>query len=572
MTVLLDQAFDRTLDALVARFAEGHRGTRIEAWVFEDEAARRDAEARLAEAGVEARIRCAYKPLVHFFLEEVSGPFDTVTVHVPAPVERFRLEAFPLAGMLGVERVRFAAGEEALHYRVVIARDGGTEEHRVFAPNRQRADHLGQTTLGPAGWLRVWRDGAAVEDAALLTEYEAVYAAAMGAIRAHPWPATSPYFAVLEIAANIPGIERRLGWHDECVSAAEGLHEEFYFSLLELFQRHAGLGLGDRSLQPGQIVPDIRNAKGPAHVRVALVSPPAIGASDAEETDLASAGEPLTPGQIRVALDGLGGAPVTARSVQGRVVEGRLVDGAGPGFVITGGQHANETTGVVGALRAARELREQGARFVVIPQENPDGYALHFALRRGNPRHMLHAARYTALGDDLQRREKPPLHEKEARLAAFRLVEAGLHINLHGYPAHEWNRPLTGYIPRGFEKWMMPLGFYLILHHPKGRQDQARAFLEALTARVMRVPGLAALNASQLAAAAAHAGQAREPVINGIHCVLTEADDAPVPYTLITEYPDETIYGDDFRLGHAVQTATVLEAAALYRAGALPQP
>jgi hypothetical protein len=442
----------------------------------------------------------------------------------------------------------------------------------VFAPNRMREDHLGQTTLGPCGWLRVWREAAPVEDAALPTEYETVYAAAMAAIRAHPWPARSPYFDVLAIEARIPGLERRLGWHDECVSAAEGLHEEFYFSLLELFQRHAGLSLGDRTLQPGQIVPDIRNAPGPAHVRVALRSAPAVLASEDAGADLDAAEAPLTPGQIRAALEGLAGVPVTARSVQGRVVEGRFVDGEGPGFVVSGGQHANETTGVVGALRAARVLHEQRARFVVIPQENPDGYALHVALREGNPRHMLHAARYTALGDDLQRREKPPLHEKEARLAAFRMVKAGLHINLHGYPAHEWNRPLTGYVTRGFEKWMMPLGFYLILHHPKGRQIAARDFLEALTARVIRVPGLAALNASQIAAAAAHAGQAREPVINGIHCVIQESDDAPVPYTLVTEYPDETIYGDDFRLGHEVQKATVLEAAALYRTGMLPLP
>ena len=51
MTVLLDITVPRTVDALVARFAEGHRGASVEAWVFDNAAARRVAEARLAAAG-----------------------------------------------------------------------------------------------------------------------------------------------------------------------------------------------------------------------------------------------------------------------------------------------------------------------------------------------------------------------------------------------------------------------------------------------------------------------------------------------------------------------------------------
>jgi hypothetical protein len=182
---------------------------------------------------------------------------------------------------------------------------------------------------------------------------------------------------------------------------------------------------------------------------------------------------------------------------------------------------------------------------------------------------MHHAARYTALGDDLQYRTQEPLYEKAARLEAFHLTDAGLHLNLHGYPAHEWNRPLTGYITRGFEAWSMPKGFYLILHHPPGHRAAAIAFLEALTARVALVPGLAAFNRSQLAVWSAHAGVAPEPLYNGIHCTITETANFPVPFSLITEFPDETIYGAAFQLGHTVQMTTVLEAAALYRAGML---
>jgi hypothetical protein len=498
-------------------------------------------------------------------------------VHLPsaphASAQRFRLEAFPLAGLLGTASLHFVAGDAELAYRVVLERGGTTTEHAVFAPNRLRQDHLGQVVLTPTGWLRLWLDGgdgAPDEDSALLTEYEAAYAAAMAAVAAHPWPAVAPYFDVLKIDVESPGIERRLDWHDECLSTAEGLHEDLYFSLLEFFQRHAGLKLGDRTLQPGQIVPDIRTNAGPARIRVALQAAEVPPEPAAEPFDIETASSPLAPAQIATALTGLGGTPITAVSGQGRTVEGRFLPGGGRGFVITAGQHANETTGVVGALRAAARLWQDGAHFAVIPQENVDGYALHRLLRKTNPRHMHHAARYTALGDDLQYRTQAPLYEKAARLEAFRLTGAGLHLNLHGYPAHEWNRPLTGYVTRGFEAWSMPKGFYLILHHPPGAREAAVAFLEALTARVAQVPGLLAFNQSQLAVWSAHAGGTPEPIYNGIPCTITESTNFPVPFSLITEYPDETIYGAAFQLGHTVQMTTVLEAASLYRAGMLP--
>ena len=580
MTVLLDQQIERTLDSLLARFATGaHRGARLDAWLFEDHAARTDAEQRLAQAGVRARLRSAYKPLIHFFLEDLPARPDAVTVHLPADphasVQRFRLEAFPLAGLLGATPLHFAADGAGLNYRVELQHGGSTTEHVVFAPNRLRRDHLGQTVLTPTGWLRLWRDGgdgAPDEDTALPTEYEAVYDAAMAAVAAHPWPATPPYFEVLRIDVRTPGIERRLDWQDECLSTAEGLHEDLYFSLLETFQRHAGLKPGDRTLQPGQIVPEIVTADGPTRVRVTLEAATVATEPRAEQIDIETASAPLTPAHIAAALARLGGTPIATVSYQGRTVAGTYLPGTGRGFVITAGQHANETTGVVGALRAAAKLRDDGARFAVVPQENPDGYALHHRLRAANPRHMHHAARYTALGDDLQYRTNPPLYEKAARLEAFRLTDATLHLNLHGYPAHEWNRPLTGYITRGFEAWSMPKGFYLILHHPPGRRAAAIDFLQALTASVAQVPGLAQFNRAQLAVWSAHAGASPEPLYNGIPCTITETAAFPVPFTLITEFPDETIYGAAFQLGHTVQMTTVLAAAALFRAGMLTPP
>ena len=150
-----------------------------------------------------------------------------------------------------------------------------------------------------------------------------------------------------------------------------------------------------------------------------------------------------------------------------------------------------------GTLRAAQRLAARpGSHFAFCPLENPDGYALHQRLIRTNPRHMHHAARYTALGDDLEYRTGAELHEKAIRLEAEARLPALLHLNFHGYPAHEWTRPLSGYVPRGFEVWTIPKGFFLVMRHGEGWDKPARALMigdsanDALAARGAGMPVL----------------------------------------------------------------------------------
>ena len=84
MTILLDARVPRTLATLLTTYGSGDRhGAVVEAWLFEDQPARREAEIRLARAGVRARLRSAYKPLVHAFLEEIP----TRRTHEPQGVE-----------------------------------------------------------------------------------------------------------------------------------------------------------------------------------------------------------------------------------------------------------------------------------------------------------------------------------------------------------------------------------------------------------------------------------------------------------------------------------------------------
>jgi hypothetical protein len=116
MTLLLDTVSPRTLTQLVERFT-AQPVSRIEAWLFDDVAARRAGEEALAKAGVAAVLRSAYEPLVHFFLEEFeNAPGEAgageIAVYTPAGMgHRFRLEAFPLAGLIGDRSaLRFVEG------------------------------------------------------------------------------------------------------------------------------------------------------------------------------------------------------------------------------------------------------------------------------------------------------------------------------------------------------------------------------------------------------------------------------------------------------------------------------
>ncbi|MCZ8386379.1 peptidase M14 [Achromobacter xylosoxidans] len=576
---LLEKTFDRTLDAWIHAYkAPGWRGAAVEGWLFEGVDARREAEARLAQAGVTARFRSAYKPLLHYFLEEVERD-GLVAVelryprHEHALPKRFTLEAYPLVALLQGVRVTMKPGASDLHYDVTLVyADGRRREDRVFAPNQLGQAQDGTPELSPTGWLRVRdADGAIQTDAAQATEYQQAFRSIVDTVRNHPWGAHEPYFDRLEIRVDLPGMDFALPVDEEIVSTFEALHEDLYFTLLEHFQHHSGRPSGDRGLQPGQIIPDIRRHDGAARVQVTLepFAPPAPVAPVALDAPLAELRQPPAAAQIAGCMAALGGDAFQAVSRQGRPVLGTYLRGPGPAVFISGAQHANETSGVVGALRAAQALKARGdAHFALIAAENPDGYALFNRLREQHPRHMLHASRYSALGDDIAYREHAPFFEREGRHQAHAISGAQLHINLHGYPAHEWTRPLSGYLPRNFELWTIPKGFFLVLRHHPGWSERARRLIEGVTARLARnVPGLVEFNARQLELFHAHALETGFDVLNGIPVQVTETDREELPMALISEFPDETVYGDRFVFAHTVQMETVLAATDIHRSG-----
>lgn len=366
MTQVLAADIPRSLDRLVAEYARA--GTSLEAWLFEDELSRRDAEAKLAAAGVRARIRSAYKPLLHFFLEEVElSGLTATTVYVPshplAVKSRFRLEAYPLAGLLKGVQVRFEQGGEDLHYVVVTEHGARRVEHRVFAPNRDRLNILGKRALAPCGWIKTAEDAPGEP---LQTEYELAFDRIMAAVAGFTWPKAEPFFDVLDIAVETTGIEHRLSYGDECVSTREALHEDLYFSILEYFKAANGLDAEDRRLQVGQIVPDIRAGTGPTKIRVTLRPGDRSTWTDAPQP-LETAMRPLAPAQIAQEVEALGGARFDVVSGQGRPVLATHIPGRGPGLLVSGGQHANETSGVVGGAAGGSGIEGQGNRLCAHP-------------------------------------------------------------------------------------------------------------------------------------------------------------------------------------------------------------
>ncbi|MFJ0392022.1 peptidase M14 [Bordetella bronchiseptica] len=577
--ILLEKTFDRTLDAWLHAYHDpAWRGATVHGWLFEGPQARRAAEARLAQAGVRARFRSAYKPLLHYFLEEADRE-GLVAVYVRYPVHplaqpnRFTLEAYPLAALLAGVDLRFEAGSDALHYDVTLRYADGREHHEcVHAPNQPAPGADGVDGLSPCGWLRVCdAAGEPRLDAAQNTEFQAAFRTIVDTVRAHAWGVREPYFERLEIRVDIPGMEFDPGVDEELLSTYEAMHEDIYFSLLEFFQGYANRPPGDRGLQPGQIIPLVRRTDGLARVRMSIepfeplepVGPAALAGPLAQTT------APLDAGQIAGQMAQLGGVPFQAVSRQGRPVLGAYVAGPGPAVFISGAQHANESSGVVGALRAAQALVAGGqAHFALIAAENPDGYALHARLRAEHPRHMHHASRYSALGDDIAYRERAPFFEREGRHQARAISGAQLYINLHGYPAHEWTRPLSGYLPRHFELWTIPRGFFLVLRHHPGRAVQARLLMEGVTARLaQRLPALVEFNARQLALFRVHAQDPGFALMNGIGVQIAESTQEDLPLTLISEFPDQTVYGERYVFAHTVQMETVLAATELYRAG-----
>ena len=142
-----------------------------------------------------------------------------------------------------------------------------------------------------------------------------------------------------------------------------------------------------------------------------------------------------------------------------------------PTIFITGRQHANEVSSTSHILRLAELLVTDKSfkdilkkvNLVLHPVENPDGAQMAYELQKLTPNHMLHAGRYSALGQDVASLvgvPDPLLPEALVRTRVWRDWLPDIYLNPHGYPSHEWVQPFAGYVPPGFRTYLSTRGWY----------------------------------------------------------------------------------------------------------------
>lgn len=563
MTILIDESVTRSLSQIPPD-AET-------VWLFEDMSARRCAERAARLKGRTLRLRSAYKTLLHDVLEDgLLDDASSATIRYPVvegcPDDRFRLECYPLHALCSHCDISFEAsaheGDGLPVYEII------TPEKKISVMVPVRWTHAGDESpvLAACGWL--------VDDVgkgrSFETEFEYIFARVCAEMKALPLNPLNPeepdapiFFDRLEIDAVIPASDQPLAVGNECISLAEALHEEIYFASLEVFRHRLGLPSGARTVTSGQVIPRIRIGDTP-HLRMELRRcDPQSDQDRAGCPDLDDATTWLSPAEIAKHLEALQGKPYSVMSRQGREVSGRHITGAGQTMLaISAGQHPNETSPMVGALRAARDLAAEGrVNFTINPLENPDGYAVFRELSTFHPKHMHHAARYTASGADQSC--GGGRHESAIRTKAFEHLPARVHLNLHGYPSHEWVRPLSGYIPQGFDQWTIPKGFFLILRYNPDEQALADLVLNAGLEALAAFKPLADQNRRMLDMYDRYVSHRAFDIHDGcIPFSVSPVADPDYRVTIITEAPDETIFGEDFRIAHEGQYRVVRAIAA----------
>ena len=233
-----------------------------------------------------------------------------------------------------------------------------------------------------------------------------------------------------------------------------------------------------------------------------------------------------------------------------------------PTLLVSARQHANEPTSTnadflwLSRLLGGEQLLK-GFNVVFHPLENPDGARLYTALCQLAPHHMHHAARYTSLGTDVHASPTiagrvPPerrLHEEaERRWAPI------LHLNNHGYPAHEWARPYSGYVPPHFGDWSLPFGYMTILIMAAEAGELVKPLQESVGAALGNA-GLEAFTAAQVARTLRYRSPDALPFeFGGAFPFMIRLHEAgengpgqkspPGLLTVISEVPDESVWGE----------------------------
>ncbi len=549
-----------------------YQGSTLKCWSFDSLENRKSAQQRFASQGIEATFYSSYKSLVFAFLEHISlDNIKNITVEYPVIADtianRFLLECYPLCEMLEKYNIAFIPKMQddysKLYYKVILEdKHSIVHTQDVFVPVIHANDIEGKDIFINSGFLEIQhKENSAFNEYYFFeTEQYKAYAATLDFLTHYHWDDDG--FDILKIQVQAPFYDFDLALGEEVISTSEAMHEDLYFSVSEIFHTLQNASLSDRTVRFGQIIPDIVISD-ECSVAISMVAKNNVNVdTNIKATNimkLKEAHKSLSPFEIDYYLKGLAGERYVSYSVRGREVWGVYLKQGDVSVAISAAQHANEATGVVGALRGAYYLKESTAiSFAISPLENPDGYHLYQELCKKYKRHMHHAARYTALGCDLEYMDMQ--YEKKIRHISQEKTQALLHINLHGYPSHEWVRPFSGYVPKNFDMWSIPKGFFLILRYHKMYKKLAFNILNAVVQHLCKCRELVDFNNMQLKQYARYVNDIPFCIENSIPLFVSEVEDGLYPITLITEAPDESVYDDRFLFLQNMQTQVVISA------------
>ena len=265
---LLDKTFDRTLDAWThAYMAPAWRGAHLEGWLFEDAQARRAAEARLAQAGVQAlsqRLQAAAALLPgRGRARRPDRRRDPLSPARTRPGQRFTLEAYPLTALLDGVRVTLQPGASDLHYDVDLRYADGREiRSRVFAPTSSAMRRTAWPNCRHRLAARARRHR---RDPRRRRPDHRVSAGVPRRRRRGAQPCLGRPRTLL----RAPGDPRRPARHRLRAAGRRGNRQHLRGAARGPVLRAAGTlpaafrpPPGDRGLQPGQIIPDVRRHDG----------------------------------------------------------------------------------------------------------------------------------------------------------------------------------------------------------------------------------------------------------------------------------------------------------------------
>jgi len=354
-------------------------------------------------------------------------------------------------------------------------------------------------------------------------------------LQQHAAGGAQPFFDELRVEVWVSEPEYALGVREEIESPAEGLAEDIYFNTLDYFHALGVQTTGEPWDEPGQIVPLVHVAPGePPRAKVTLLrydsakttyTPvPVEQRSTGVAMDEVVTGTNL-PGLLAY-VNGLPGVTVrdVERSYRGRTIAAIEVvkpDGATvrsrtklaaikPTHLIVARHHANEVASTTAALRFVELLATDPAmmplldqcNIVVIPDENPDGTALHAMLMAEHPTWKHHAARYNAVGVEFSNHMGDPntiYGEARVRPRLMHVWRPDVVTDNHGVPSHEWWQPFAGgQNPPRFRisYWLCQALIYGICRYlpDAPHADFAAALRETVSRAIAADPELAAAN------------------------------------------------------------------------------